>query len=634
MSTAAAAGGTPAGLASELRQFLVQRNAAAAELTAPELTLADYRRLGSQALAQGETFLAYDIVSEGLRLDPADLRLLQLQALALARSGSPQKANTVLRQLQSSGHRDEETLGLLARTHKDLWQLADDPEEKRTELRRCFELYLEAYGITRGYYAGINAAAMGLLLGETDTARQLAREVLALCESGDCASEDYWTEATRGEAALISGDFEKAAAHYARAGQLGRGRYADLSSTRRQARLLGEHLFGPEGRSRMDACFGVPNVVAFSGHMTDAPDRPEPRFPREAEGRVRAEIDAALDQLNAGFGYCAAACGADILFIEAMLARGAEVHIVLPLAEEVFRKTSVERGPDAADWGRRFDAALRDAASVTTVGREASPDNATAFEFGNRMVGGLARIKARTLDTRVAPLAVWDGQPGDGEGGAASFVNLWRALGAEVTVIAPGGGGAATSAESSAGETTPTAPTPGANANAGAADGNGGEFRQVIKALLFADVAGYGKLTDETIPAFVTHFLGKAAALIAVHADAPILKNTWGDAFYFVFDTVASAGRFALDLRDSDRRHALDRAGAAGRAAHPHRSARRPGLRVRGSGHRAARRLPGFTSAARRASSRSPRKGKSTSARRLPRWRRSRARRAILFPTT
>ena len=28
------------------------------------------------------------------------------------------------------------------------------------------------------------------------------------------------------------------------------------------------------------------------------------------------------------------------------------------------------------------------------------------------------------------------------------------------------------------------------------------------------------------------------------------MKNTWGDAFYFVFDHVAAAGRFSLDLRD------------------------------------------------------------------------------------
>merc|ERR1712157_647109 len=30
----------------------------------------------------------------------------------------------------------------------------------------------------------------------------------------------------------------------------------------------------------------------------------------------------------------------------------------------------------------------------------------------------------------------------------------------------------------------------------------------------------------------------------------PIVKNTWGDAFYFVFDTVDGGGKFALLLRD------------------------------------------------------------------------------------
>ncbi|MBV9126583.1 MAG: adenylate/guanylate cyclase domain-containing protein [Verrucomicrobia bacterium] len=519
----------------ELRHFLDSRALSAAdssvEVTA--LTLADYRKLGNQALAQGETFLAYDIVTEGLRSEPADLRLLQHQALALARSGSPQKANSVLRQLQASGHRDEETLGLLARTHKDLWQLATEPAEKHAELRRCFELYREAYELTHGYYPGINAAAMGLLLSETKIARQLAREVLAICATGDCASEDYWTEATRGEAALISGDLATAAEHYGRAGQLGRGRFADLSSTRRQARLLCDHLL--HAPSRFDACFGIPNVVAFSGHMIDAPDRAAPRFPAAAEARVRAELDARLAALDAGFGFCAAACGADLLFIEAMLARGAEVHVVLPLARDAFRRASLENGAPG-DWGARYESALQAATSVTYVGKEAAPENAMVFEFGNRMIAGLARIKARTLDTRVFPLAVWDGRAGDGEGGTDAFVRLWQARSIQVELIEPN-----PEAAISSGNPTMNNPPPAADAPA---------FPQVIKAMLFADVAGYGKLTDETIPHFVTHFLGRTAGLIARHPDAPLLKNTWGDAFYFVFDTVAAAGRFSLDLRD------------------------------------------------------------------------------------
>ena len=66
-------------------------------------------------------------------------------------------------------------------------------------------------------------------------------------------------------------------------------------------------------------------VFLFSGHMVDAPDRAEPRFPAEKEGIAARAIAAALDQLGAGPGDLAlaqAANGGDLLFLEACKARG------------------------------------------------------------------------------------------------------------------------------------------------------------------------------------------------------------------------------------------------------------------------------------------------------------------------
>ena len=68
--------------------------------------------------------------------------------------------------------------------------------------------------------------------------------------------------------------------------------------------------------------------------------------------------------------------------------------------------------------------------------------------------------------------------------------------------------------------------------------------------MLFADVVGYSQLTEEQQPRFVEHFMGAVAALMAVSPHAPVFQNTWGDALFFVFNTVADAGLFALDLRD------------------------------------------------------------------------------------
>merc|ERR1719265_1023196 len=75
---------------------------------------------------------------------------------------------------------------------------------------------------------------------------------------------------------------------------------------------------------------------------------------------------------------------------------------------------------------------------------------------------------------------------------------------------------------------------------------------QVIKAILFADVKGYSKLQEHEVFYFVKHVFGQVAELIHFvdKEMKPIVKNTWGDAFYFVFDTVDGGGKFSLLLRD------------------------------------------------------------------------------------
>lgn len=75
---------------------------------------------------------------------------------------------------------------------------------------------------------------------------------------------------------------------------------------------------------------------------------------------------------------------------------------------------------------------------------------------------------------------------------------------------------------------------------------------QIIKAILFADVVGYSKLKEHDVFFFVNNFLGRAAELIRSVRPSirPAVRNTWGDAFYFVFHSVRAGGVFSLLLRD------------------------------------------------------------------------------------
>ena len=71
-------------------------------------------------LHQGEPLLAYNLADTGLQRWPGHVRLRQLQALSLARTGDNERANRILAELAAGGLDDSETLGVLARTHKDL----------------------------------------------------------------------------------------------------------------------------------------------------------------------------------------------------------------------------------------------------------------------------------------------------------------------------------------------------------------------------------------------------------------------------------------------------------------------------------------------------------------------------------
>ncbi len=176
------------------------------EARAPEV----YRRLGDQILKAGEPLLAYEVLTRGLENSPKDLQLLQLLALALARSGATEQAHRLLLQLTNEGHCDEETLGLLARTYKDLAKLATDPTQAHALLDLAHRVYARAYGLTKGYWTGINTAATALLLDQDDYAKAVAREVRQLCMDElhrleQTGGDPYWVRASLGEAALVLG---------------------------------------------------------------------------------------------------------------------------------------------------------------------------------------------------------------------------------------------------------------------------------------------------------------------------------------------------------------------------------------------------------------------------------------------
>jgi hypothetical protein len=107
-------------------------------------------------------------------------------------------------------------------------------------------------------------------------------------------------------------------------------------------------------------------IVALAGRRADADGAPA-RFPLDQAPRVKGRLTRLLRVLQPDALVCSAACGTDLLALEAAMALKIPVTIVLPFAPERFRETSVVDRP--GDWGRRFDAVMKRAANGATAFR-------------------------------------------------------------------------------------------------------------------------------------------------------------------------------------------------------------------------------------------------------------------------
>lgn len=164
-------------------------------------------------------------------------------------------------------------------------------------------------------------------------------------------------------------------------------------------------------------------VFLFSGHMIDTPGRWPPRFPPAKEAAAAQRIGAALDGFGAGpddIAFTQGACGGDLLFSEACLERGIELHWLQPHREAEFIRRSVLRGGE--DWLRRYDAArVRLAGPI-----RAAPDELGELAPGEAPGAAYARGNRWLLSTalsfgaeRLRFICLWNGGEDDGPGGTA-----------------------------------------------------------------------------------------------------------------------------------------------------------------------------------------------------------------------
>jgi tetratricopeptide (TPR) repeat protein len=352
-----------------------------------------------KALRRAERFkFALEHLQHGLEDNPANLDVLReigmcLQRLALAKQPgfTLDRARQHYRDALAAHPRDAELWALLGRVDKDAWsqtwnvaegtaeQMRQDAAYEDALLRAAIDSYASAYRTNPGhYYSGINALTLMHLYRHltNDTRYDAGMDTLAgaVRFAAECESDHdqvFWAKATLGELELLVGTPQTVTDAYKTAIARSENDWFALNSSRTQLLLLSGLGFQPDrvkaGMFVIDRAleriqkptgkWQPEQVILFSGHMVDAPDRVEPRFPAGKVGAAARHIGEALDALNAGpndLALCQAAAGGDLLFLEACLKRGVRCQVLLPFAEPQFIQRSVLPSTDGDDWRRRY----------------------------------------------------------------------------------------------------------------------------------------------------------------------------------------------------------------------------------------------------------------------------------------
>jgi hypothetical protein len=343
--------------------------------------------------------------------------------VAIAAAGAPEEA---WRLFQASGFAE----GRVGSTEAILrGRLLKAVASRATGMRRAglFRQAAESYALagtaSEASYPLINAATLSLLAGDPTQAAAYARDVLASLEAHpDEPETPYWRAATRAEALLLLDREADARAAFAEAIAIAPRAWEDHASTLRQFALI----LAEQGRdaSWLDA-HRPPRSVHFGGHMSfDAG--------RARRAHLDESIAGILDEEKVYFGYGALAAGADIIVAEALVARGAELHAVLPGGPEAFASVSVD--PFGKGWRRRYDALLARAETVRTVRPAATPPDAEMVALGDEVAMGAAAINARRLESEAIRLVV---APGDGRGAPGGPWRERRVAAPRETAAAP-----------------------------------------------------------------------------------------------------------------------------------------------------------------------------------------------------
>lgn len=470
-------------------------------------------------LGQGDALSAFDCAAAARRAGTDSPRLRYLMVRALAASGDSLGAMHLYEQLDLAASGDVDSLSLAGRIWKDA-AFDHHGAERTAYLQKAATAYDHAFRMSGADFPAINAASLYAMLGERERAASLAEPIAANGPAGN-----YWDQATFVEALLLLGRGEEALIHARSADEQAGTRAGDRASTCRQIdRLAKSGAIDGDHAAAMMAVLRPMPVGVYCGRMF--------RAGGAGEANARTAIARALDTRPVSALIGPLACGADILFAEEALARDIDLTVVLPFAEDDFIAQSVLSGGD--EWLARY-VRCRDGAAMVhfaSTARYVSDD--CQFILGSHTAMGLAKLRARELETAAIQFAVVDpavaARPDAVIAGTNADIALWRDNGGVTGTIAVG--------DLDRRLEFPPAPKPPEGTRRG------------LYAILFADFAGFSKLGEAELPVFAQEVMAGIGRILDDFGDAVLFRNTWGDAVYAIIDDPATAARIALAMQE------------------------------------------------------------------------------------
>ena len=398
----------------------------------------------------------------GLALDDRHLGSCQQRAVCLGRLGRMEEAREAVAALTAEHPADPECWALAGRVEKCAWidrfrdakapwtpgAFQEAATHEDATLAEAIAPYRKAFVTdTLHFFAGVNALTLNMLrahLGGEQEEAETSRLQAGLRWAVACALErdpkDYWARAAQAEISLLCADALAVKRDWKAAVAAAARDWFALDSSRQQLQLLSGLGFRPAETAlalaivdaelaRLAPPFSPRQVLLFSGHMIDAPDRATPRFPLAKEAGARAAIEQALADQDAGpedLALTQGAAGGDLLFTEAALARGVRVQWLQPLPEPEFIQCSVLASAAAEGWRQRYFAAragLAEAPRCMLQELGPPPRGVSVWERGNQWL--LHTALAHGPD-KARCIVLWDGGGGDGPGGTRHMVEEVR----------------------------------------------------------------------------------------------------------------------------------------------------------------------------------------------------------------